>query len=63
MHRYAVYSTCLGAALFSIYMSASDTWWLYGVAFFGALAVLGTHDLMQRKSSLLRNYPILGHFR
>lgn len=63
MHRYAVYSTCLGAALFSVYMSASDIWWLYGVAFFGALAVLGTHDLMQRKSSLLRNYPILGHFR
>jgi glutamate synthase domain-containing protein 2 len=29
----------------------------------GALTVVGMHDLMQTKRAILRNYPILGHFR
>ncbi|QNN71651.1 FMN-binding glutamate synthase family protein [Thermomonas carbonis] len=37
-------------------------WW-WGVAVFGALAVLGTIDLLQARSTLRRNYPILAHFR
>ena len=40
-----------------------------GVAFiviavvFGALALLGLRDIAQRRHSILRNYPILGHMR
>ena len=30
---------------------------------FGALAALGVHDVTQRRHSILRNYPILGHGR
>ncbi|MDX1553149.1 MAG: FMN-binding glutamate synthase family protein [Marinobacter sp.] len=30
---------------------------------FGALTVLGTWDLLQRKRTISRNYPILAHFR
>jgi glutamate synthase domain-containing protein 2 len=30
---------------------------------FGALTAVGIHDLVQRKHSILRNYPILGHAR
>ncbi|MBS0225652.1 MAG: FMN-binding glutamate synthase family protein [Proteobacteria bacterium] len=37
--------------------------WLVGVIVFGALAVLGTADLLQTKSTLRRNYPIFAHIR
>lgn len=30
---------------------------------FGALAALGVYDVIQRRHSILRNYPILGHMR
>src|SRR5690606_23495591 len=30
---------------------------------FGALAALGTVDVLQRRSTLRRNYPLLAHFR
>jgi glutamate synthase domain-containing protein 2 len=30
---------------------------------FGALTALGIHDLVQRRHSILRNYPLLGHMR
>ena len=37
-------------------------WWvLLGVV--GALLVLGIWDLLQRRHSILRNYPVLGHMR
>ncbi|HRA57724.1 MAG TPA: FMN-binding glutamate synthase family protein [Thermomonas sp.] len=36
-------------------------WW--AVAVFAGLALLGTLDMLQRKSTLRRNFPILAHFR
>src|ERR1700722_14633556 len=30
---------------------------------FGAVALVGVHDVVQRRHSILRNYPILGHAR
>lgn len=36
-------------------------WWL--VLLSGALTGVGIHDLLQTKRSILRNYPILAHFR
>jgi len=36
-------------------------WWL--VLLSGALTVAGVGDVMQTKRAILRNYPILGHFR
>jgi hypothetical protein len=32
-------------------------------AVFGALALVGVYDVAQRRHSILRNYPILGHAR
>jgi glutamate synthase domain-containing protein 2 len=37
-------------------------WWI-GVVVLVALAVLGVYDLTQRRHSVLRNYPVLGHLR
>ena len=63
MARYATYYACLLLTLLSIGLSVYHPDWLLGVALFGALSVVGTYDALQRKSTLLRNYPILGHFR
>jgi glutamate synthase domain-containing protein 2 len=37
--------------------------WLWASLFFAAFAALGTWDLLQARSTLRRNYPILAHFR
>jgi glutamate synthase domain-containing protein 2 len=41
----------------------SSAWWWFAAAPFLALFVLGLWDLLQRKHSVLRNYPLLGHLR
>ncbi|MBP2603679.1 FMN-binding glutamate synthase family protein [Acinetobacter calcoaceticus] len=47
----------------SIYYFISDTL-LNGLwVLTGALSVLGLYDVLQNKHSILRNYPIMGHFR
>jgi glutamate synthase domain-containing protein 2 len=43
-------------------LTASVWWWLAAVPLL-ALSGLALWDLMQRKHSVLRNYPVLGHLR
>jgi len=65
MSRYLTYYLIAGLLVVSLALSLalhSPHWW-WGVAVFGALTALGTYDLVQRKSTLRRNYPILAHFR
>ncbi|WP_416969692.1 FMN-binding glutamate synthase family protein [Streptomyces sp. 4F14] len=38
-------------------------WWWTGAAVFLAASALAVHDLVQRRHSILRNYPLLGHMR
>lgn len=38
-------------------------WWLFLTVPLALLALLGLHDLLQAKHSILRNYPVLGRFR
>ncbi|HEY5335063.1 MAG TPA: FMN-binding glutamate synthase family protein, partial [Mycobacteriales bacterium] len=38
-------------------------WWCFLAVPLVALAVLGLWDLLQRKHSILRNYPVVGHLR
>ena len=46
----------------SIYYFISDT--LNGLwVVTGVLSLLGLYDVLQNKHSILRNYPIMGHFR
>ncbi|RDZ28335.1 FMN-binding glutamate synthase family protein [Lysobacter silvisoli] len=62
--RYAVYVASLilflAALVASLWLSP-DWWW--AVAVCGAVAALGTWDLLQTRSTLRRNYPVLAHFR
>ena len=37
-------------------------WWI-PAAVFAVLAAVGCYDLLQRRHSVLRNYPVLGHMR
>jgi len=63
MARYAVYLTSLLLTAVSAWMSLRNPDWRIGVATFGLLALIGTIDMAQRKSTLRRNYPLLAHFR
>lgn len=63
MHRYLVY--VLALVLLPVSLALADRWpaWYWGVGLFGAMALLGTWDVLQRRSVLRRNYPVLAHFR
>ncbi|WP_374356115.1 FMN-binding glutamate synthase family protein [Thermomonas sp.] len=63
MSRYAAYAFSLLMFVVSLLLALRMQGWWWGVAVFGALAVLGTIDLLQARSTLRRNYPILAHFR
>ncbi|WP_447939815.1 FMN-binding glutamate synthase family protein [Pseudoxanthomonas mexicana] len=63
MQRYLAYAVTLllTAGMLVLALTWPVAWW--GVALFGALAVLGTWDVLQTRSTLRRNYPVLAHFR
>lgn len=55
----------LSLVLFIGGLIAAQTWpSAWGVVvIFAALSLLGLHDVLQRRHSILRNYPIIGHIR
>jgi hypothetical protein len=61
--RYVIFAGALVAAIVLLPLSFHDPvyWVPFGLT--AALALLGTHDLLQTRHSLLRNYPIVGHIR
>ncbi|MBA2237247.1 MAG: FMN-binding glutamate synthase family protein [Lysobacter sp.] len=63
MLRYSVYAASVLLALLSLALSLQDASWRWGVAIFGGLALLGTYDVLQRNSTLRRNYPVIAHLR
>lgn len=64
MSRYATYVAALLLTVLSIAATAAwGTVWAWTIGLFGAFSVLGTLDLLQSRSTLRRNYPILAHFR
>ena len=64
--RFIVFTLSVIVALFSLLLlllGLPPFVPLLGLVVFGSLAVLGTHDLLQTKHSILRNYPIAAHIR
>lgn len=61
--RYSAWLLCAIATLLSALI------WLLGASealpllLFGALTLVGLHDVLQTRRSLLRNYPVIGHLR
>ncbi|HYG04967.1 MAG TPA: FMN-binding glutamate synthase family protein [Stenotrophomonas sp.] len=63
MYRYLAFVFCVLMLGLSIVLARYWLAWDWGVLLFGALSVLGTCDLLQKRSTLRRNYPVLAHFR
>ncbi|WP_256646932.1 FMN-binding glutamate synthase family protein [Thermomonas paludicola] len=63
MSRYSAYVASIVLAVVSVSLATWHPHWWWGVAVFAGLALVGTADLMQNKSTLRRNYPLLAHFR
>ncbi|MCW2830037.1 MAG: glutamate synthase [Aeromicrobium sp.] len=54
--------TALGVATAVVLTPTSAAWWLVAVSLV-LIGVTGLHDLLQRRHSILRNYPVIGHAR
>jgi glutamate synthase domain-containing protein 2 len=63
MLRYLPYALSLVLTLLSLVATAFNPAWILAALIFGALAALGTWDLLSTSSTLRRNYPILAHVR
>jgi len=63
MYRYLAYVTCIVMLAVSVALATRWAAWDWGIVLFGVLSVLGTWDVLQRHSTLRRNYPVLAHFR
>ncbi|MFF5026041.1 FMN-binding glutamate synthase family protein [Streptomyces collinus] len=64
MTRIAIVALTLVAGVLAALASARlSAWWLFAAVPLVLLGLLGTWDLLQRKHSVLRNYPVLGHAR
>jgi glutamate synthase domain-containing protein 2 len=61
--RYTALALCVLFALLSLFSVLAFGVGLVWLLLFGALSALGWYDLHQSKSSVLRNYPVIGHLR
>ena len=61
--RYITYTVAIAATLGFGLASLANHWFLIGFVPAAALAILGTRDVLQKRHSLLRNYPIAAHIR
>lgn len=63
MKRFTLYGASVLLTILSLGGLAIDGWFLLPLVVFGALAAIGTYDVLQTRHSILRNYPVLGHMR
>lgn len=64
MTRFAAVGLLTACALGSLLLTLSASeWWWFAAAPLTAAALTGVYDLIQRRHSVLRNYPVLGHLR
>ena len=61
--RYCVYFASLAGLALSLLGLVFDADWGWAVLGFALLVALGTYDMLQRRRTVSRNYPILAHFR
>ncbi|MBA3486270.1 MAG: FMN-binding glutamate synthase family protein, partial [Lysobacter sp.] len=63
MHRYLFFAISVLLAAVALPLAYVERGWAWVALVFGALMVVGIVDLLQTRSTLRRNYPILAHFR
>lgn len=59
----SVLGVWVGGGLTLLLVFLVSPWWLFLTVPIALVAAVGTYDLFQRKHSILRNYPVLAHFR
>ncbi|MCC8361661.1 FMN-binding glutamate synthase family protein [Lysobacter sp. A6] len=63
MSRYFVYIASVVLTALFAWLTLRDPTWGWALAIAAGVAAIGTADLLQTKSTLRRNYPVLAHFR
>ncbi len=63
MSRYLAYVISVLLAILCIMLALRHPGWWWGAGVFTLLALSGTWDLLQTRSTLRRNYPLLANFR
>ena len=63
MSRYLAYVISVLLAILCIVLALRHPGWWWGAGVFTLLALSGTWDLLQTRSTLRRNYPLLANFR
>lgn len=63
MARYAVYIASIVLSVMSLFATLANGWFLALFILFAVFALIGTHDILQTRHAILRNYPILAHLR
>lgn len=64
MIRFGIVALLVVVAAAVVYLAIMGAWgWWVLAAVASAIAAVGVYDLVQRKHSVLRNYPVLGHMR
>ena len=61
--RYSVLALCLILTALGAALAPSGFWGRAFLTIAALLSLLGLWDLLQRRHSLLRNYPVIGHVR
>ncbi|MEJ8857987.1 FMN-binding glutamate synthase family protein [Variovorax robiniae] len=64
--RYTTFVLCIAGLIVSVLTLLLWPWLLrgwIGTMAFAVLTVVGVHDLRQTRHAILRNYPVIGHFR
>src|SRR5687768_10916210 len=63
LSRYSAYIASLLLTAVSGWFALHNPEWRWAFAIFALLAIVGTVGLLQKRSTLRRNYPLLAHFR
>ena len=61
--RYYARAGAIAVAMLASMAALFDSRWLFLVAAAGVLSLVGMRDYVQTRHAILRNYPLLAHFR
>jgi len=61
--RFTTFMLCIALFILAIAHAPTVSGWRAVAIIFGLLSLLGAWDLIQRRHSVLRNYPVIGHIR
>jgi glutamate synthase domain-containing protein 2 len=61
--RYYALAGATAVTVLASMAAVFDLWWLFVAGAAGALSLIGVRDYLQTRHAILRNYPLLAHFR